>query len=63
MGIGAYLVRLTQRIIQKSDSPILLTGYVALNNLLGKSVYISNQQIGGSDEVMTQWRLAHESRR
>ncbi|MCP5016573.1 MAG: hypothetical protein GY938_15115 [Ketobacter sp.] len=52
MWIGAYLVRLTKRIIQKSDSPILLTGYVALNNLLGKSVYISNQ-----------WRLAHESRR
>eukprot|EP01083_Nonionella_stella_P046590 124715_1 len=52
VGIGAYLMRLGQRIIQKEDSPILLTGYVALNNLLGKSGYFSNQQIGGADEVM-----------
>ena len=59
VGIGAYLVRLGQRIIQKTDSPILLTGYVALNNLLGKSVYISNQQIGGADEIMMPNGVSH----
>lgn len=48
MGIGAYLVRLGQRTIQKAaDAPILLTGYEALNNLMGKNVYTSNDQLGG----------------
>ena len=59
VGIGAYLVRLGQRIIQKQDSPILLTGYVALNNLLGKSVYLSNDQIGGAMEVMMPNGVSH----
>jgi len=59
VGIGAYLVRLGQRIIQKADSPILLTGYVALNNLLGKSVYLSNQQIGGSEQIMMRNGVSH----
>ncbi len=59
VGIGAYLVRLGQRIIQKTDSPILLTGYVALNNLLGKSVYISNQQIGGANDIMMPNGVSH----
>jgi len=47
VGIGAYLNRLSQRIIQKSGSPILLTGFQALNSLLGKKVYLSNLQLGG----------------
>jgi acetyl-CoA carboxylase/biotin carboxylase 1 len=47
VGIGAYLVRLGQRIIQKAGSPILLTGFQALNNLLRKRVYLSNVQLGG----------------
>ena len=48
VGIGAYLVRLGQRTIQKAaNAPILLTGYEALNNLMGKSVYTSNDQLGG----------------
>merc|ERR1712166_1087080 len=43
VGIGAYLVRLGQRTIQKANSaPILLTGYQALNKLMGKAVYTSS---------------------
>lgn len=47
VGIGAYVARLCQRIVQKRDSPILLTGFQALNNLIGSSVYTSNDEIGG----------------
>ena len=48
VGIGAYLVRLGQRTVQKtSASPIILTGYQALNKLMGVDVYASNEQIGG----------------
>ncbi|KAK8791101.1 hypothetical protein WA158_005732 [Blastocystis sp. Blastoise] len=50
VGIGAYLVRLGQRTIQKiNDAPILLTGFEALNKLMGKHVYTSNSQLGGTD--------------
>jgi acetyl-CoA carboxylase / biotin carboxylase 1 len=48
VGIGAYLVRLGQRTIQKnSNSPIILTGYQALNKLMGVDVYSTNDQLGG----------------
>jgi biotin carboxylase/acetyl-CoA carboxylase carboxyltransferase component/biotin carboxyl carrier protein len=48
VGIGAYLVRLGQRCIQKDDgAPIILTGSTALNKLMGRNVYTSNNQIGG----------------
>ena len=47
VGIGAYIARLCQRIIQKTDSPILLTGFQALNKLIGAEVYQSNEEIGG----------------
>lgn len=48
VGIGAYLVRLGQRVIQKrTDAPIILTGMDALNSLLGRDVYQSNSQLGG----------------
>ncbi|KAJ5067483.1 acetyl-coa carboxylase isoform a [Anaeramoeba ignava] len=47
VGIGSYLVRLGQRVIQKNDSPIILTGAQALNKLLGSNIYTSNIQIGG----------------
>jgi len=47
VGIGAYVSRLCQRVIQKMDSPILLTGYQALNKLIGSNVYTSNDEIGG----------------
>ena len=38
VGIGAYLNRLGQRVIQSVDGPLVLTGYGALNKLLGKNV-------------------------
>lgn len=48
VGIGAYLVRLGQRTIQKTtSSPIILTGYQALNKLMGVNVYQTNDQLGG----------------
>jgi acetyl-CoA carboxylase carboxyltransferase component len=48
VGIGAYLVRLGQRVIQKvSNAPIILTGFEALNKVLGRPVYLSNAQLGG----------------
>lgn len=48
VGIGAYLVRLGQRTIQKvTSSPIILTGYQALNKLMGVDVYSTNDQLGG----------------
>lgn len=48
VGIGAYLVRLGQRTIQKMrHSPIILTGYQALNKLMGREIYTSNDQLGG----------------
>jgi biotin carboxylase/acetyl-CoA carboxylase carboxyltransferase component/biotin carboxyl carrier protein len=49
VGIGAYLVRLGQRVIQKENAaPIILTGFSALNKVLGHDVYLSNEQLGGT---------------
>ena len=60
VGIGAYLVRLGQRVIQKSGSaPIILTGYQALNKLIGNQVYKSNLQLGGP-KVMYANGVSHE---
>ena len=46
-----------QRVIQKrtgpQHSPILLTGYDALNKLLGRAVYTSNSQLGGPEIMYT----------
>ena len=48
VGIGAYLVRLGQRTIQKNrNSPVILTGYQALNKLMGRDIYSTNDQLGG----------------
>mmetsp|Transcript_4601 Transcript_4601/g.13903 ORF Transcript_4601/g.13903 Transcript_4601/m.13903 type:complete len:2305 (+) Transcript_4601:192-7106(+) len=48
VGIGAYLVRLGQRVIQReTNAPIILTGFSALNKVLGRDVYMSNEQLGG----------------
>jgi acetyl-CoA carboxylase/biotin carboxylase 1 len=47
VGIGAYLARLGRRCIQRSDQPIILTGFSALNKLLGRTVYTSQMQLGG----------------
>eukprot|EP00915_Cephaloidophora_sp_WS-2016_P007224 GHVH01009814.1.p1 GENE.GHVH01009814.1~~GHVH01009814.1.p1 ORF type:complete len:1827 (+),score=269.12 GHVH01009814.1:338-5818(+) len=60
VGIGAYLTRLGQRVIQKRlDSPILLTGFQALNKLIGRDVYKSNDDIGGV-EVMFSNGISHQ---
>ena len=47
VGIGAYLARLGRRCILRADQPIILTGYAALNKLLGREVYTSHNQLGG----------------
>lgn len=47
VGIGAYLARLGMRCIQRVDQPIILTGFSALNKLLGREVYSSHMQLGG----------------
>ena len=49
VGIGAYLTKLGVRTIQKRDCPILLTGAQALNKVLGKKLYLDNNEIGGVD--------------
>jgi acetyl-CoA carboxylase/biotin carboxylase 1 len=48
VGIGAYLVRLGQRVVQVEYAPIILTGAGALNKVLGRQVYQSNLQLGGT---------------
>jgi len=59
VGIGAYLVRLGQRTIQRAAAaPIILTGFQALNKLLGREVYASNDQLGGP-EIMYHNGVAH----
>merc|ERR1711937_39157 len=59
VGIGAYLIRLGQRIIQMKQGPMLLTGYGALNKLLGREVYTSQDQLGGP-QVMYPNGCTHE---
>lgn len=59
VGIGAYITRLGQRVIQKaSQAPILLTGYQAINRLIGRDVYSSNDELGGVD-VMARNGVTH----
>lgn len=58
VGIGAYLCRLGQRTIQMREGPLILTGYGALNKLLGRDVYTSQDQLGGP-QVMAPNGVAH----
>ncbi|KAJ1512698.1 acetyl-coenzyme-A carboxylase [Coelomomyces lativittatus] len=58
VGIGAYLVRLGQRTIQVEGQPIILTGAAALNKVLGREVYTSNLQLGGT-HVMYRNGITH----
>ena len=58
VGIGAYLVRLGQRAIQIEGNPIILTGAGALNKVLGREVYTSNLQIGGT-QIMYSNGVSH----
>jgi len=60
VGIGAYLVRLGQRVIQMKNGPMLLTGFGALNKLLGREVYTSQDQLGGP-QVMYPNGVSHET--
>ncbi|XP_078444869.1 acetyl-CoA carboxylase 1-like [Wolffia australiana] len=53
VGIGAYLARLGMRCIQRVDQPIILTGFSALNKLLGREVYSSHMQLGGPKVMAT----------
>lgn len=59
VGIGAYLVRLGQRVIQMKQGPIILTGYSALNKLLGREVYASQDQLGGP-QIMYPNGVSHD---
>jgi acetyl-CoA carboxylase carboxyltransferase component/biotin carboxyl carrier protein len=58
-GIGAYLARLSGRVIQHEHASLLLTGANALNELLGKKIYKSNFQLGGAKEIMSLNGIAH----
>ncbi|KAF0496183.1 acetyl-CoA carboxylase [Gigaspora margarita] len=58
VGIGAYLVRLGQRTIQNEGQPIILTGASALNKVLGREVYTSNLQLGGT-QIMYRNGVSH----
>ncbi|XP_060048534.1 acetyl-CoA carboxylase 2 isoform X2 [Erinaceus europaeus] len=60
LGIGAYLVRLGQRVIQVENSHIILTGVGALNKVLGREVYTSNNQLGGV-QIMHYNGISHAS--
>lgn len=58
VGIGAYLVRLGQRAIQIEGQPIILTGAPAINKVLGREVYSSNLQLGGT-QIMYNNGVSH----
>jgi acetyl-CoA carboxylase/biotin carboxylase 1 len=58
VGIGAYLVRLGQRVVQVEGQPIILTGAQAINKVLGKEVYTSNIQLGGP-QIMYKNGISH----
>jgi acetyl-CoA carboxylase/biotin carboxylase 1 len=59
VGIGAYLNRLGQRNIQKVKGPMILTGFDALNKLLGQQVYTTQDQLGGP-HIMVPNGVTHE---
>ncbi|VDK62172.1 unnamed protein product [Gongylonema pulchrum] len=60
VGIGSYVARLSRRICQVENADIILTGAPALNSLLGREVYTSNGQLGGT-EIMTRNGVTHSS--
>uniref|UniRef100_A0A803VTR9 acetyl-CoA carboxylase n=1 Tax=Ficedula albicollis TaxID=59894 RepID=A0A803VTR9_FICAL len=60
IGIGAYVVRLGQRTIQVENSHIILTGCGALNKVLGREVYTSNNQLGGI-QIMHNNGVTHDT--
>ncbi|KAJ6448124.1 carboxyl transferase, partial [Mycena sanguinolenta] len=58
VGIGAYLVCLGERAVQVEGQPIILTGAPALNKVLGREVYTSNLQLGGT-QIMFKNGVSH----
>ena len=52
------MVRLGQRTIQIEGQPIILTGAPAINKLLGREVYTSNLQLGGT-QIMHKNGVSH----
>lgn len=48
-----FLHEKSQRTIQNQGNPIILTGAAALNKVLGREVYSSNLQIGGTQIMYT----------
>lgn len=50
----------SSRCIQRADQPIILTGYAALNKLLGREVYTSHMQLGGP-KVMAVNGVSHHT--
>ena len=52
------MVRLGQRAIQIEGQPIILTGAPAINKLLGREVYTSNLQLGGT-QIMYRNGVSH----
>ncbi|KAJ8027759.1 Acetyl-CoA carboxylase [Holothuria leucospilota] len=59
VGIGSYLLRLGQRVVQVENSHIILTGASALNKVLGCEVYTSNNQLGGI-QIMHNNGVSHD---
>jgi biotin carboxylase/acetyl-CoA carboxylase carboxyltransferase component/biotin carboxyl carrier protein len=60
VGIGAYAARLAHRVVQVQNSHIILTGAPALNSLLGKEIYTSNGQLGGT-QIMFHNGVTHST--
>jgi acetyl-CoA carboxylase/biotin carboxylase 1 len=58
VGIGAYLVRLGERAVQVEGQSIILTGAPTLNKVLGREVYTSNLQLGGT-QIMHKNGVSH----
>lgn len=58
VGIGAYLNRLGQRVIQMKQGPMILTGFSALNKLLGK---ISPSKVLNMKDMQTIEHFSFES--
>lgn len=53
-----HLCTVCYRVVQRADQPIILTGYQALNKLLGRAIYTSQLQLGGP-QVMAANGISH----
>ncbi|ODN03948.1 Acetyl-CoA carboxylase 1 [Orchesella cincta] len=62
IGIGTYSVRLGERVIQIKNPHVNSNRYGALNKLLGREVYTSNNQLGGI-QIMYNNGVSHKTER